>query len=226
MTLDQFKGIFFWEFMHRNWARLMSLVFLFPLLWFLYKKMIRINQLYRILVIVALQYLYPDKHLNYDRRARRLSVFLLCLVFLQIGFGALVAGSKAALSCTTYPLMYGHYLPPVVGFKTPWENFIYENNMMLQFLHRNVAFLVSLFILFFFFTTRKIQAAFEFHRTRWLLLFMVLLQILFGILTLVNSQGKIPVALGVLHQLGAFLLLIFAVEARYFTAYAGSQTRS
>ncbi len=37
MDLSGFKFIFFWEFVHRLWARMMGLIFLFPFLWFLIK---------------------------------------------------------------------------------------------------------------------------------------------------------------------------------------------
>jgi cytochrome c oxidase assembly protein subunit 15 len=39
-TLSDFKFIFFWEWMHREWARLISIVFLIPFIYFIYKKMI------------------------------------------------------------------------------------------------------------------------------------------------------------------------------------------
>ncbi|MBI1226261.1 MAG: heme A synthase [Bacteroidetes bacterium] len=38
MTLGEFKFIFFWEYFHRLWARLIAVVFLVPFLWFLLKK--------------------------------------------------------------------------------------------------------------------------------------------------------------------------------------------
>lgn len=38
MTLSEFKVIFFWEYFHRLWARLMGFVFLFPFLFFWWKK--------------------------------------------------------------------------------------------------------------------------------------------------------------------------------------------
>jgi len=38
MSMSQFKFIYFWEYIHRLWARLMFFVFLFPFLFFLYKK--------------------------------------------------------------------------------------------------------------------------------------------------------------------------------------------
>lgn len=37
-TLHDFKKIFFWEWLHRNWARLMGLVFIFGFVYFLIKK--------------------------------------------------------------------------------------------------------------------------------------------------------------------------------------------
>ena len=39
-TLSDFKFIYFWEWFHRQWARLIGLVFLFPFLWFVWKRMI------------------------------------------------------------------------------------------------------------------------------------------------------------------------------------------
>lgn len=38
MSFDDFKFIYFWEYIHRFWARVMGFVFLFPFLWFLYKR--------------------------------------------------------------------------------------------------------------------------------------------------------------------------------------------
>ena len=40
MTLDGFKGIFWWEYFHRLLGRAIGLVFLLPLLWFLARKMV------------------------------------------------------------------------------------------------------------------------------------------------------------------------------------------
>ncbi len=38
MSMSEFKVIFFWEYFHRLWARLMGLVFIIPFFYFLYKK--------------------------------------------------------------------------------------------------------------------------------------------------------------------------------------------
>lgn len=41
MTLSQFKGIFFWEYLHRLWGRLIGLAFAGPFLWFLLRGRVR-----------------------------------------------------------------------------------------------------------------------------------------------------------------------------------------
>jgi cytochrome c oxidase assembly protein subunit 15 len=40
MTLAEFKGIFFWEYVHRVWGRLIGVVFAVPFLWFLVRRRI------------------------------------------------------------------------------------------------------------------------------------------------------------------------------------------
>ena len=37
MTVEEFKWIYFWEYFHRLWARLMGVVFIFPAIYFVYK---------------------------------------------------------------------------------------------------------------------------------------------------------------------------------------------
>lgn len=54
MELAEFKFIYFWEYFHRLWARLMGLVFVFPFLWFLWRGMLSGRLLPRLLVVVAL----------------------------------------------------------------------------------------------------------------------------------------------------------------------------
>ncbi len=51
MTLDEFKYIFWWEWFHRFFARLIGLVFIIPLIYFSLKKQIT-SKLYRKLAIV------------------------------------------------------------------------------------------------------------------------------------------------------------------------------
>lgn len=52
-TLSDYKFIYFWEFIHRLWARLILVVFVIGFVWFLWKKMIGLD-LIRTLVILFL----------------------------------------------------------------------------------------------------------------------------------------------------------------------------
>ena len=54
MTLDEFKFIYFWEYFHRLWARLMFFVFIIPFAWFLYRGMLSRRLLPRLVVVVLL----------------------------------------------------------------------------------------------------------------------------------------------------------------------------
>jgi cytochrome c oxidase assembly protein subunit 15 len=54
MSLSQFKFIYFWEYFHRLWARMMGFIFLFPFLYFLRKGWIGPNLRKRLLILVGL----------------------------------------------------------------------------------------------------------------------------------------------------------------------------
>ena len=54
MSLDNFKTIFFWEYFHRLWGRLIGLAFVLPLVWFTIKRAIPAGYAPRLLVLLAL----------------------------------------------------------------------------------------------------------------------------------------------------------------------------
>lgn len=54
MDLERFKFIFFWEYFHRLWARLMGLVFIVPVIYFLYKNLLSKQLKIRVFVIFFL----------------------------------------------------------------------------------------------------------------------------------------------------------------------------
>jgi len=53
-TLKDFKFIFFWEYMHRLWARVLGLIFLIPFIYFSFKKIINWYLIKRLLLVVFL----------------------------------------------------------------------------------------------------------------------------------------------------------------------------
>lgn len=52
MTLGEFKNIFFWEYFHRLWGRLMGVVFIIPFLYFIAKKQLTGALLKRCIIIL------------------------------------------------------------------------------------------------------------------------------------------------------------------------------
>ena len=54
MSLSEFKFIYFWEYFHRLWARLLGFVFLIPFIWFLVKRKMNKKWIKRSLVAFAL----------------------------------------------------------------------------------------------------------------------------------------------------------------------------
>ena len=54
MTLEEFKGIFLWEYGHRVLGRFIGLLFLLPFLFFIWKKWIRGSEISKLLLIFIL----------------------------------------------------------------------------------------------------------------------------------------------------------------------------
>jgi cytochrome c oxidase assembly protein subunit 15 len=54
MTLSEFKYIYFWEYFHRLWARMMGFAFLFPFLYFLWKGWLPPRLLKRLGVVIGI----------------------------------------------------------------------------------------------------------------------------------------------------------------------------
>ncbi|MCH5600201.1 COX15/CtaA family protein [Niabella ginsengisoli] len=52
--LQDFKSIYFWEWLHRNWARFMGVVFIVPFVYFIYKRKIDRSMLWPMVVLFIL----------------------------------------------------------------------------------------------------------------------------------------------------------------------------
>uniref|UniRef100_A0A915D8K7 Uncharacterized protein n=1 Tax=Ditylenchus dipsaci TaxID=166011 RepID=A0A915D8K7_9BILA len=63
------------------------------------------------------------------------------LIFTTVIMGAFVAGLNAGTVCNTWPKYDGHWIPENIFAKHPaWKNF-FENQVTVQFMHRNLAYL-------------------------------------------------------------------------------------
>ena len=142
-------------------------------------------------------------------RLRFTSALLLVVTFVQIYFGALVAGLRAGRAYNTWPQIDGAFIPSAerLWFETPWWRNMFDNVLTVQFEHRMTAY--ALFAL-------AALHAFDAVRSRagsaasgaLLLLGAISLQALLGILTLLN---QVPIGLALMHQACAIAVLTLAV---------------
>ena len=142
-------------------------------------------------------------------RLRFTSALLLVVTFIQIYFGALVAGLRAGRAYNTWPQIDGAFIPSAerLWFETPWWRNMFDNVLTVQFEHRMTAY--ALFAL-------AALHAFDAVRSRagsaasgaLLLLGAISLQALLGILTLLN---QVPIDLALAHQAVAIVVLTLAV---------------
>jgi cytochrome c oxidase assembly protein subunit 15 len=125
--------------------------------------------------------------------------------------GAFVAGLKAGHIYNTFPLMGEGLIPKSVLSITPaWRN-LFENPATVQFVHRGIAYLILISVLVLFIRGRKLVANrndINIGTNLIVLLVIMLCQVSFGIITLLN---KVPVFWGVLHQFTGVALLTSAL---------------
>lgn len=264
-SLSDFKFIFFWEWFHRQWARLIAVVFAIPFLIFLAKgkfsrKMIR--PLLVLFFLGALQgaigwimvasgltgdavYVKPTKlalhfvfalgliayawwfalQLSVPREAiktrpslRKWTWAIIGVLFLQLIYGAIMAGHRAANAAPSWPTINGQWIPDnLLRDQPPLINFI-ENKITIHFVHRTLAYLlVALTIVW---TVKAFKQPPEdnwFRNTRWLPLSVLLLQLLLGILTVLGSSTIVAGKWGLfewlaeLHQVTGMSFLLVMV---------------
>ena len=154
---------------------------------------------------VALDLIFPNKK-QINKRFRNLIRVGLYVLFIQIIYGAFVAGLDAGFIHNHWPLMneskFMH--KTVLIEQSPlYKNFI-EGKSGVQFIHRILAYIVVAFVLIIWYKAKKINLTTYQSKGVNTLLLMVGVQFLLGVFTILL---QVPVWLGVAHQIGAFLLL-------------------
>lgn len=135
----------------------------------------------------------------------KLSLWGLCFgFFIQLIYGGLTAGLKAGFVYNTYPLMERSFFPPQPFAMDPWFVNLFENVSTVQWIHRWNAVFVLLLAGHFY---RNLKASGNkfYEKSGKALLHVLAFQVGLGILTLVL---KVPVWLGVIHQVFAAILLL------------------
>lgn len=260
MSMGEFKFIYFWEYFHRLWARLMGFVFAIPFLIFWRKgwldKMLRRRLLvvvgmaavvasfgwimvasglverpwvnaYKLtmhlsLALILFGYLLwttfkvfqPYTQLFHSNFLKKGALLLLVVLAIQLVLGGIMSGMKAALFYPTWPDMAGEAIPALLFDPGQWtaQNFVeYDRtpfmSALIQTMHRGTAYLLIIIGLYYVVRGFSLSTSPLFRRGLLLFAGLLVLQVVLGILTVINSVGQVPVDLGVYHQAGALLLL-------------------
>lgn len=257
MSLDDFKAIYWPEYIHRLWGRVIGLAFAIPFAFFLWRRMVDralacklaglfvlggmqglmgwvmvqsglvdrpdVSQyrlvahlglaalIYALMIKLALSILAPVGA-GVVHPLRAVARALVAGVALVMAAGGFVAGLDAGLIYNTFPTMNGAWVPQGLMMMEPWWRNLFENVTTVQFNHRVLAIALTIAVLAF--------AAVGWSRLSagaarsWVLAFAaaVLVQAGLGIATLL---AHVPVSLGVLHQVWAFVLLSVGIATTH-----------
>ena len=139
---------------------------------------------------------------------------LIFFIFLQIIMGAFVSGLDAGKIYQTWPMMGENYFPNDIIIRN-FENIVdFDNQSLVQFYHRNLAYIIVLYVLFLsvFIYKKRISIL---YRPVKILLFLIFLQAILGVFTLVSDLN---IYLASTHQITSVLLVLSALNLYYFRA--------
>ena len=260
MTMNEFKIIFWWEWIHRFLGRLIGLAYLIPLLYFTFKLKFKILlNLYSIFLLICFQgfigwYMVSSGLVDrVDVSHYRLSIHLLVafiilsmifwnylklkeinipstklnilipiifliLVFCQISIGAFVSGMDAGTIYNSWPLMGNSYFPDDNKFINIFKISAFNDPSLVQFMHRNLAYLIMIFYVFIFIKVYK-NKFYNLFKIVNILGFLLFIQIILGILTLLYGA---QISFASMHQISS----IFLVSSCIYLLYINLNTNS
>ena len=129
--------------------------------------------------------------------------FLLILIFCQIAIGAFVSGMDAGKIYNSWPLMGSSYFPDDNQFINLFELEVFSNPSLVQFVHRNLAYIIMLFYLFILMQIYKKKLS-DLYFSIKLIGIILFIQIILGILTLLNGA---QIILASMHQISSIFLV-------------------
>ena len=136
-----------------------------------------------------------------------IKIFIL-LIFLQIIFGAFVSGLDAGRIYQTWPLMNDSFFPNDVVINNFFDLFNFNDQSLVQFLHRNIAYIIFSLILFIGYEINKKKLKNLFKPYIYVLIF-VFFQIVLGIFALTSNLN---IYIASLHQVSSIFLIILSLN--------------
>ncbi|MFL2897748.1 MAG: COX15/CtaA family protein [Candidatus Pelagibacter sp.] len=157
-----------------------------------------------ILSLIFWNYLYikninfPVQNINFY-----LSFSFLFIVYTQISIGAFVSGMDAGTIYNTWPLMGLNYFPDDNNFSNLLSFSALNDPSLVQFIHRNLAYLIIFFYIYIFFKVYRNQFKRLYGPINLIGLFLIA-QIILGIFTLLNGA---QIYLASMHQISSIFLV-------------------
>ena len=125
------------------------------------------------------------------------------LVFIQIVVGAFVSGMDAGKIYNSWPLMGNTYFPNDNDFKNLFKLSAFSDPSLVQFMHRNLAYLIMFFYFFIFYKIYK-NKIYDLYKSINILGIFIILQIILGIYTVIYGA---QLYIAAMHQLSSIFLV-------------------
>tara|TARA_B100001093_G_scaffold31840_1_gene27546 strand:- start:1244 stop:2260 length:1017 start_codon:yes stop_codon:yes gene_type:complete len=133
------------------------------------------------------------------------------LVFAQISIGAFVSGMDAGKIYNTWPFMGNTYFPDDNNFINLFKFSAFSDPSLVQFLHRNLAYVITLFYLFIFYKIYKNKMNDLYLSVNFLGGFIIL-QIILGIFTILYGA---QIYIASMHQISSIFLVSSSIYFFY-----------
>ena len=161
------------------------------------------------------------RNINYsqDKIKNFLPITFLLLIFIQIIIGAFVSGMDAGKIYNSWPLMGGSYYPDDNVIENLFNLSVFNEPSLMQFVHRNLAYLIFFFYLLIFINVYKNKLSTFFKATNIIGL-LLFLQIVLGILTLLSGAQMFIASL---HQISSIFLVSSSIYLVYLNFYSNLQ---
>ena len=165
-----------------------------------------------ILSLIFWSYLKININNNFSNKLKSITTFIfLVLIFIQIIIGAFVSGMDAGKIYNTWPLMGDNYFPNDNNFSNLFKISAFSDPSLVQFIHRNMAYVIGIFYLVMFYKIYK-DKMLKLYKSINILGFLIILQIIFGILTIIYGA---QIYLASMHQVSSIFLVSFCVYFHY-----------
>jgi cytochrome c oxidase assembly protein subunit 15 len=143
-----------------------------------------------------------------------IKVFLF-LLFLQLIIGAFVSGMDAGKVYNTWPLMGSSYFPDDSQFIEFLNISVFDNPSVVQFIHRNLAYLIlGIYIYILFYVIKDCNEIFR--KPVIIIGISLFLQVVLGILTLLSG---VKIFYASLHQINSILIILSTLYFLYLSNY-------